>query len=393
MNSFKTKLLAVLIVLVIAAAAYGLGSGALFPTRTVSADQTLYSEDIVTSIYENASPAVVELNVSQASNTGFFGRFTQEGEGSGFLIDKDKGYILTNNHVVEGATSVTVKLSTGKTLAAKVVGTDAIDDLALVSVDASAVSGITPLVLGDSSAVKPGQMAVAIGNPFGYQNSISLGIISGINRTISTSNYSGMLQTDAAINPGNSGGPLLNANGQVIGINTAIEAPSTGAQGIGFAVPANVAKNALSSLEAGKQVERPWIGIAGRALTSSLSETLKLSVDQGVYVVTVVAGGPADKAGLKGAATDDSGAPGSGGDVITAIDGKSVAGVPDLSTYINTKNVGDSVTLSIIRDGSSQSVEVTLGAKPANTGSTPQMPMPNFPNRGWRFNPGNSNND
>jgi len=392
MNSLKVKIVAVLVVLVIAAAAYGLGSGVLFPTKTVSADQSLFNEDIVTSIYQNVSPAVVEVDVSQTSNTGFFGRFTQEGEGSGILIDSQNGYIVTNNHVVEGATTLTVKLSTGKTATAKIVGTDAIDDLALISVDASAVSGITPLALGDSSTVKPGQMAIAIGNPYGYQNSISLGVISGINRTIRGSNYSGMLQTDAAINPGNSGGPLLDANGSVIGINTAIESTATGAQGIGFAVPSNVVKSALDNLKAGKQVEKPWIGIGGIALTSTLSESLDLSVDQGVYVVNVVAGSPAEKAGLKAGIAGNNGTPGTGGDIITAVDGKSVASVPDLSTYINTKHVGDNVTLSIMRDGKNQDVALTLGAKPVNTGSsvTPQIPVPDFPNRGWRFNQGNS---
>jgi S1-C subfamily serine protease len=393
MNTFKGKILAVLVVLIIAAAAYGVGSGTFFTTKSVSADQSLYSQDTVTSIYDNASPAVVEILVSQSSTSGFFGRYSQQGEGSGFVIDTANGYILTNNHVVEGATGITVKLNNGKTTTAKVVGTDSTDDLALISVDAATLSGITPLALGDSSLVKPGQMAIAIGSPFGYQNTVTVGIISGLNRTISSSSYTGMLQTDAAINPGNSGGPLLDANGSVIGINTAIE---TGANGIGFAVPSNVAKNDLADLQAGKQVERPWIGIAGRALSATLSDSLKLSVDQGVYVVSVVAGSPAEKAGLKAAAAaDNSGAAGAGGDVITAVDGKAVSAVQDLSSYINTKKVGDSITLSILRDGNKLDVALTLAAKPAAAASaTPnQMPqMPNFPNRGWRTNP-NSNSD
>jgi len=392
MNSWKGKILAVLVVLIIAAAAYGVGSGTFFTTKTVSADQSLYSQDTVTSIYDNASPAVVEILVSQTSTSGFFGRFAQQGEGSGFVIDAANGYILTNNHVVEGATGITVKLNSGKTAAAKVVGTDSTDDLALISVDASTLSGITPLVLGDSSLVRPGQMAIAIGSPFGYQNTVTVGIISGLNRTIGSSNYTGMLQTDAAINPGNSGGPLLDASGSVIGINTAIEA---GANGIGFAVPSNIAKKDLADLQAGKQVQRPWIGIAGRALSTTLSDSLKLSIDQGVYVVSVVAGSPAEKAGLKAAAADTNGTTGAGGDVITAVDGKAVAAVQDLSSYINTKKVGDSITISILRDGNKLDVVLTLAAKPAATASTApnQMPqMPNFPNRGWRTNP-NSNSD
>ncbi len=192
---------------------------------------------------------------------------------------------------------------------AKVVGTDAIDDLAIISVDTSAVSGITPLNLGDSSAVKPGQMAIAIGNPYGYDNTVTVGVISGVNRTISGSNYTGMLQTDAAINPGNSGGPLLDANGAVIGINTAIETTATGARGIGFAVASNMAKKAVPNLEAGQQVARPWMGISGTSVTQSLAQSLGLSVNQGVYVVNVASGSPAATAGLKGGNLDANGNP------------------------------------------------------------------------------------
>ena len=197
MHTLKGKIIAVFVVLFMAAAAFTAGSG-FFSARTASADPILYNEDTVTSIYDNVSPAVVEIDVTQQSTgTGFFGNFVQEGEGSGFLIDT-QGHILTNNHVVEGASTVQVKFKDGNTVNATVVGTDAIDDLAIISVDASAVSEITPLTLGDSSAVKPGQMAIAIGNPYGYDNTVTVGVISGVNRTISGSNYTGMLQTDAA---------------------------------------------------------------------------------------------------------------------------------------------------------------------------------------------------
>jgi S1-C subfamily serine protease len=389
MNSLKGKILAVLVVLIIAVAAYGVGAMGFFTAKTVSADQSLFSSDTVTSIFNNVNPAVVEIDISQSATSGFFGRYTQQGEGSGFIIDSSKGYILTNNHVVDGASNITVKMSNGNTAKATVVGTDSIDDLALVSVDASVTSNITALTLGDSSALKLGQMAIAIGSPMGYQNTVTVGVVSGLNRTISGSNYTGMVQTDAAINPGNSGGPLLDENGAVIGINTAVE---TGAQGIGFAVASNTVKKALGDLEAGKQVQRPWIGISGMAITSSLATSLNLSVQSGIYVVSVVADSPADTAGLVAAAQGDTGTPGIGGDVITAVDGKSVAAVPDLSSYIANKSVGDTVTLSILRNGSTQDVQVTLGARPANVSSstTPQIPqMPNFPGHGWRVNPGN----
>jgi len=395
-------------VLIIAAAAYSVGSGTFFVAKTVSADSILYNEDTVTSIYSNVTPAIVEIDVTQQSTgSGFFGRSLQEGKGTGFLIDKAKGYFLTNNHVVAGAGTVQVKFAAGNTVNAKVVGTDSIDDLALVSVDPSLVANINQLTLGDSSQVRPGQMAIAIGNPFGYDNSVTVGVISGVNRTIAGSNYTGMLQTDAAINPGNSGGPLLNAAGSVIGINTAIQTSMNGANGIGFAVASNTARNALSNLQAGKQVSRPWIGISGAALTQSMAQTLGLSVNQGVYVVSVVADSPAAAAGLKAGSLDSSGNPTAGGDVITAIDGKAVAGIPDVQTYINTKNVGDAVKLSILRGGATITVQIVLGARPDNLNTnivpnipsipnlTPQpQPTPGNPGRGsgryyYRSNPSN----
>ena len=228
-----------------------------------------------------------------------FGNSTEEGLGSGFLID-NQGHILTNNHVVDGATTVQVTLTNGNTVNGKVLGTDPVDDLAVVSVDPSAVAGITPLQLGDSSLVVPGQMAIAIGNPLGYTDSITVGVISGLNRSIfSGSNLRGMLQTDAAINPGNSGGPLLDDQGMVIGINTAAEIGATGADGMGFAIPSNLAAKLLPDLIAGKTVTRPWLGISGTALTQATASTLGLSVNKGVYVVSVVANSPAEKAGLK----------------------------------------------------------------------------------------------
>lgn len=398
MKTLKSKIIAVLIVLVVAAAAYAVGSGNLFAAKNVSADPILYNESTVTSIYNNASPAVVEIDVTQ-QNTSYFGRSLQEAQGSGFLIGFDSGntvgYILTNNHVVEGASTVQVKLKGGNTTSAKVLGTDANDDLAVISVDASAVSGITPLTLGNSSTVTPGQMAIAIGNPYGLDNTVTVGVISGLNRSIG--NLTGMLQTDASLNPGNSGGPLLDANGSVIGINTAIESTATGARGIGFAVPSDVAKNVIPNLEAGTQVQRPWIGISGTNLTSTLAKTLGVTINQGVYVVSVVSGGPAATAGIVAAgASSTAGQPGTGGDIITAVDGKAIKTISDLQTYIATKKVGDSIKLTIARGGTNTDVQVFLGARPAdvtsgNVPSSPdqipqprQMPMPRG-GHGWNY--------
>ncbi len=389
MNTLKGKIIAVVLVLVIAGIAYATGAGMLFTPQKASADAPLYDPNTVTNIYNAASPAVVEIDTTQ-TRSGFFGG-SQEGLGSGIVIDTN-GNILTNNHVVAGTSNVTVKFKNGNTVSGKVAGTDSIKDLAVVTVDKSAVSGITPLTLGDSSQVTPGQMAIAIGNPFGLDNSVSVGVISGLNRSIG--NMNGMLQTDAALNPGNSGGPLLDASGKVIGINTAIESPATGAVGIGFAVPSNVASSELSSLEAGTAVAHPWMGISGQTLTPSLAQQVGVTANSGVYVVTVVSGSPAEKAGLKGSNSSASGQPASGGDVITAVDGQAVNTIQDLQNYIAGKKVGDTITLTVLRGGNTTSIQVTLAAMPANvtSGNTPnqvpqtpqQTPAPGNNGRGGR---------
>jgi S1-C subfamily serine protease len=375
MKTLKGKIVAVLAGLLLVGAAFALGTGVHLVANSTSAAPTLYSQDTTTSIYNNVSPAVVQINVTSTVNTAF-GRSTQEALGSGFLIDT-QGHILTNNHVVEGATSVQVTLTNGNSVTGKVLGTDPVDDLAVVSVDTSAVAGITPLKMADSSLVVPGQMAIAIGNPLGYTDSITVGVISGLNRSVTGSNLRGMLQTDAAINPGNSGGPLLDNQGNVIGINTAAEIGATGADGMGFAIPSNLATKILPDLIAGKTVSRPWLGISGTSLTQTNSSKLGLSTTKGIYIVSVVAGSPAETAGLKAGSANTDGTLAAGGDVITAVDGKAVAGIDDLSTYVSTKKVGDKVSLSVLRNGQSTTVQVTLGAWPANltSGATPQTPV------------------
>ncbi len=393
LKSLQSKIIAIVLVLAIAATGFFAGS-ALLGGRTASADPILYNETTVTSIYNNASPAVVEIDTTSQGG-GFFSNSTVQGEGSGILVDSN-GNILTNNHVVEGSTSVTVKFKSGSSVTGQVLGTDSNADLAIVKVDATAVAGITPLTLGDSSTVTPGQLAVAIGNPFGLDQTVTVGVISGLNRTIG--NLTGMLQTDAALNPGNSGGPLMDANGAVIGINTAIETGTMGtsARGIGFAVPINVAKSELTTLESGKAITKPWIGISGVSVDATLAQQLNLTVQQGVYVVSVVAGSPAATAGLVGSNVATNGQPATGGDVITAADGQPMNTIQTLQTYVAGKNVGDVVVLTVIRGGNTISVNVTLGAKPATTTSIPnivpgnpsprQMPnMPGFGGRGNRY--------
>ncbi len=405
MNSLKGKIIAILVVIIVAAGAYIAGaqiSGAkqasAAPVVSNNAGKLIdATQSSVTSIYNAASPAVVEIDTTQQAS-GFFGDSLEQGLGSGIVVDNN-GDILTNNHVVSGSTSVTVKFINGNTVTGQVLGTDAIKDLAVVKVDASAVSGITPLTFGDSSQLTPGETAIAIGNPYGLDDSISIGIISGINRSLD--NMTGLVQTDASLNPGNSGGPLLDSNGNVIGINDAIETSATGGTtGIGFAVPSNAAVSELPGLEAGKTISHPWIGISGETLTAALANQFGINVNQGIYVASVVSGSPADKAGLKGSNFDANGLPTGGGDVITAADGNAVNTIESLQTYVAGKNVGDTISLTVIRNGNTMTVQVTLAAMPANLNSsngnqTPQIPTPGNGGHGYRSyqTPGNNNSN
>jgi S1-C subfamily serine protease len=397
LKSLKGKIVAIAAVVVVAAASFTVGAGWLGAAK-VSAGPILYNESTVTSIFEDVSPAVVEIDVTQTSSS-FFGQSTMQGQGSGLLIDKD-GYILTNNHVVEGASTVKVKISSSNIVEAKVLGTDTAKDLAIVKVDAAAVSGITPLSFGDSAGLKIGQMAIAVGNPYGLDDTVTVGVISGLNRSIGDLN--GMIQTDAALNPGNSGGPLLDANGVVIGINTAIETGSTGtgAHGIGFAVPSNVVKGVLDQLKAGTNIATPWLGISGRTLTSGIASQYKLTVEKGVVVVGVVAGSPAESAGLKGSVYDAAGQLTTAGDVITKIDSQATDSIEALQSYIKTKVAGDRVVLVVVRDGNTITLNVNLGEKPSQVtlnnggnGNGNTIPMPRqLPGRGWFNNNGKPGN-
>ncbi len=323
----------------------------------------LYNEDSVISLYEKSIPAVVMIIVEIETNGSFSFTAPQGGQGSGFIID-DQGHIITNNHVVEDAIKVTVILHDDRRLEAEVVGTDRESDVALLQVDAEKLGEVKPLLLGDSDIIKPGQMAVALGSPFGLDGSITIGIISGVGRSFSSAGQRPnpeIIQTDAAINPGNSGGPLLNSAGEVVGINTAIEVSSTG---IGFVVPINTVKSLLPALLKGGEVKNPWLGISAVAISPNLVELLELSVSSGIYVVTVAASSPAEKAGLIESGRDDLGQPGRGGDVITAVDGIEVSAVDDLVAYLNDKEPGDKISLSVHRGGDYFTVEVTLGEWP-----------------------------
>jgi 2-alkenal reductase len=324
---------------------------------------SLFDEDSVISLYERSIPAVVMIVVEIETNDSFSFTTPQGGQGSGFIID-DQGHIITNNHVVEDAIRVTVVLHDDSRLEAEILGTDRESDVALLQVDTEKLGKVEPLLLGDSDIVKPGQMAVALGSPFGLDGSITIGIISGIGRSINSAGQRPIpkiIQTDAAINPGNSGGPLLNSTGEVVGINTAIEVSSNG---IGFVVPINTVNSLLPALLKGGEVKNPWLGIRAVAISPNLVELLDLSVSSGIYVITIAAGSPAEKAGLIEGGSDDLGQLNRGGDVITAIDGLEVSAVEDLVTYLNDKEPGDKISLSIHRGGEYFTVELTLGEWP-----------------------------
>jgi S1-C subfamily serine protease len=302
--------------------------------------------------------------------------------GSGFLIDTD-GYIVTNAHVVEGAEDIEVRLgASDQSYEAETIGVDPATDVALIKVDAPAES-LHPLQLGDSSQVQVGDPVVAIGNPFGLDRTVTSGIVSALQRQIQAPNgfsISHVIQTDAAINPGNSGGPLIDESGRVIGINSQIQTDGTrGNVGIGFAVPINTAREVVEQLKENGKVEHAYLGISGGSIDPRLAEALKLPVDEGVIVTGVVQDGPADKAGLEGgstSATIEGAELTLGGDIITEIDGRPVAGMDDVINVVNGAKPGDKIELKVVR-GSDQTktIEVTLGVRPASAeGAAEELP-------------------
>lgn len=339
------------------------------------------NEATINSIYAKLSPSVVMISSVVESSSGRFGTTTGQATGTGLIVDK-QGYILTNYHVIDGASSIKVEFSDGSEYTAQVVGTAQQDDLAVLKVSGVSSDKLLVAPLGNSSAVKVGDEVIAIGYPYGLEQSVTSGIVSGLDRDGSGSTngrtLTGLIQVDAAINPGNSGGPLVNAEGQVIGINTMIESPVDGFTGVGLAIPIDHVKSLLSQLEQGGQVARPWLGIAGTEITSGLQQHYNLPVGAGILVMDVTAGGPAAQAGLQASTIGNSQNPfgqsqaqsGQVGDIITAIDGHKVTSVADLTDYLNTKQPGDQVKMTIIRNSTQQDVTVTLQAWSASVGST-----------------------
>lgn len=291
--------------------------------------------------------------------------------GSGFIYDS-RGYIVTNNHVVDGAQVVDVRFIDGNIYSAKVIGTDPFDDIAVLQItDDFAEESLTALPLANSADLEVGQQIIAIGNPFGLSNTMTTGIVSQVGRLLPNrdSGYSipGVIQTDAAINPGNSGGPMLNLEGQVIGINTAIQSTTGEFSGIGFAVPANTIKRVVPALVDKGHYDHPWLGVSGTSLTPDIAKQLGLAKNyHGVFVTTVVDNGPAQKAGLQ-EAVYNANRQLKGGDVIVALDGNTVRDIDDLIIYLaENKVVGDHVILQVNRGGQMVELTAELAARQAN---------------------------
>jgi serine protease Do len=368
--------------------------------QTGPSTASLTGEQVYVDVYKQVDPSVVHirvvLNTSSSSDTSPFSipnlpnipglpgptpqapsTIPDQAIGSGFVYDT-QGHIITNNHVVVDATRIIVTFYDGTTAVAKLIGTDPDSDLAVVQVDGFQ-SLIKPVTMGDSTTIPVGEVVVAFGNPFGLQNSMSAGIISGLGRLLSSSdqatstgtNYSipDILQTDAPINPGNSGGPLVTLSGDVIGVNTAIESQSGTNSGVGYAVPSALVKKVVPELISKGTMTHSWLGIAGGSMDIDLATAMKLDPNQhGVLISNVVVGGPGEKAGLKGSDTTvsiDGQQAQIGGDIIVGINDHPVNVFDDLLGYVILNgNVGQTVTLHIIRDGKPMDVSLTLEARP-----------------------------
>ena len=318
-------------------------------------------EQLLISLYERVSFSVVNIAVSTARGSG---------AGSGFVLDTS-GHIVTNNHVIEDAAQILVRFADDTLVEAELVGADADSDLAVIRVDVSA-DLLREVRLGDSSTLRVGQRAIAVGNPFGLEQTMTTGIISALGRVVrQESGFSlpQLIQTDAAINPGNSGGPLLNSQGEIIGVNTLIFSNSGSSSGVGFAVPVNTVKRVVPSLIARGRYDDPWLGISGLSVTPVVAEALALPVEQGILLQEVVPEGPADRAGLRGndQQVEFEGAILlTGGDIIVAIDGLALRDMDDLIVYLAETAVGQTVTLDIIRAGERQSLDLVLEERPTS---------------------------
>ena len=339
------------------------------PASLAARDAALTDEEAINvRVYRQASPAVANILTKATEYDFFMDPVPVEGAGSGFLIDP-RGYILTNNHVVEGAQTIEVVLGDRARYQAKFIGADPRNDVALIKIDPKGKQ-LATLTLGDSSTLQVGQIVLAIGDPFGFQSTLTTGVVSALGRTVQTSQTTFIdeaIQTDAAINKGNSGGPLINSRGEVIGINSAIYTPSGTTAGIGFAIPINTAKRIAHDLITDGRVHQAFLGVETIPIGGYLAGALDLPVQDGLLVQQVTQGGPAASAGIHGG--DRVAQAGMrrfyiGGDVIVAIDGQSVASPLDVTLALNKKRPGDSVTVTLYRGGKKMDISVKLGDIP-----------------------------
>ncbi|HVD65761.1 MAG TPA: trypsin-like peptidase domain-containing protein [Gaiellaceae bacterium] len=325
----------------------------------------------ISQIYSAAKHGVVQVtSTSVVSDNPFLGPQEQQAQGSGFVIDKD-GHVVTNYHVVQGAKKVQVSFSDSEQINATVVGTDPSTDIAVLKIQGTWSRSLTPLMLGSSGAVQVGDAVVAIGNPFGLERTVTAGIVSALQRQITAPNgfqIDEVIQTDAAINHGNSGGPLLNANGDVIGVNAQIESESGGNVGIGFAIPIDTVKNVAGQLIKEGKVEHAYLGIEMATINTDLAENFRVPVDKGALIQRVRGGSPAADAGLKGGTTQVVLAGTTywlGGDVITKADGQTVETSDQLASVVTSKQPGDSLELEVHRGQETLNVTVELGRQPS----------------------------
>jgi S1-C subfamily serine protease len=360
--------------LVAAAAVGGLGAAAVVtaldepeatppatPAALTPTGATATTELDVAALYEQAAPGVVELEVSRQAQPDFGPRERSSG-GSGFVLD-ERGHIVTNAHVVSGGEAVVVRFADGSEANATVVGSDASTDIAVVRVDVPE-SGLSPLELGSSAGVRPGQPVVALGNPLGFEGSVTAGIVSGVDRTVQApdgSAITGVIQTDAALNSGNSGGPLLDASGKVIGVNAQVRSPT-----IGFAIPVDSVRDVASRLIEDGEIERGFLGVRVQTVTPAAAEALDLP--RGAQIVAVEPGTPAARAELS-TGSDQVTVQGleftRDGDVIVAVDGEEVTTAEELQAAIASHEPDDWITLAVSRSGEERTVEVTLAERPS----------------------------
>jgi S1-C subfamily serine protease len=340
----------------------------------------------VGAIYKEASPAVVSIQaqVSTGSDNTFGQQQEGTATGTGFVISED-GFIVTNDHVVDGHQgNVKVTFNDDKTVTGKVIGQDPSNDVAIVKVD-KGDHELTTLPLGDSGKVAVGDPVVAIGNPFGLNQTVTTGIVSALQRTITAPNnfsIDNVIQTDAAINPGNSGGPLINSAGQVIGINSQIATGGSGSSGgnvgIGFAVPINTVKRIIPQLEKNGKVEYAYLGVSTATLSTAAADRLKLGTNEGAVVACVVTGGPGAKAGLTAGGQDTATIDGAqfslDADVITKIAGTDVKTSTDVQKAVLEKQPGDKVEIEVVRSGKDKTLNATLGTRPTTTNNNCSQP-------------------